>query len=524
MLLVLDTQRVDRLSCYGYKQPTSRCLDEFATDATLFQHAYAPAQWTVPSHTSMFTGLYPGQHQMLHAYSTLPQNIPTIAELLAQSGYFTAAFCNNPLLGVVNTGLQKGFQSFLNYSGLMTSRPNQEGNDKNLFDRYRHHFKRLVAHTLTMTQDAFARSDLLLDLSFSPLMAPLWQTALSFKGNTARSLNHAAKFLIEHKNIAEDQPIFTFINLMGTHMPYHPPGDLIERFAPEVHASPAARRQLRQFNSDVFGWLAPLSHELDVESKCMLDGMYNAEVANQDELVGAFFKKLRDAGVLDHTLVIICADHGEHLGEKHLMGHSMSLYNSLVHVPLIIRDPSGDFPRGTTVDRVVSTRRIFHTLLAAGGQGDKQEQKYSLANYAASDPEQGNIFSVGVTAQNVLNIMQRRRPDLITTYHCDQPRSAVWNDRYKLIQIGDISSELYDIIDDPEENTNLHDILPEQVEILQEKLQSFLGQIHLVGGKTEVGASPTPTAPAQAATSDNQLHEQNDPQVQRRLRDLGYVD
>jgi arylsulfatase A-like enzyme len=508
MLLVLDTQRVDRLSCYGYKQQTSRCLDEFATDATLFRHAYAPAQWTVPSHTSMFTGLYPGQHQMLHAYSTLPKDMPTIAGLLAQNDYFTAAFCNNPLLGVVNTGLQKGFQSFLNYCGLMTSRPNQEGIAKNMFDRYRHHFKRFVADVLITVQDAFARSDLLLDLSFSPLMAPLWQTALSFKGNTARSLNDAARLLIERKDIAEDKPIFSFINLMGTHMPYHPPRRLIENFAPEVHTSRSARRQLRQFNSDVFGWLAPLSSELDAESKSILDGMYNAEVANQDELVGAFFKKLRDAGVLDHTLVIICADHGEHLGEKHLMGHTMSLYNTLVHVPLIVRDPNGDFPRGTSVDRVVSTRRIFHTILAAAGQGDEQEQQYSLANYADGDPEQGNIFSVGITPQNLLNVMQRRRPDLITTYHCDQPRSAAWNNRYKLIQIGDVDSELYDIRDDPEEKIDLHDILPEQVEVLQEKLQDFLHQTHL----------------ASTGTSDNQHHEQNDPQVQRRLRDLGYVD
>src|SRR5262249_49457136 len=154
-----------------------------------------------------------------------------------------------------------------------------------------------------------------------------------------------------------------------------------ERFAPEVSASRAARRQLRQFNSDVFGWLAPLSQELAEESKIILDGMYDAEVANQDELVGMFFKRLRDAGVLDRTLVIVCADHGEHLGEKHLMGHSISLYNKLVHVPLIVRDPNGDFPRGTTVDSVVSTRRVFHTLLTAAGLGDEQEQKYTLANY-----------------------------------------------------------------------------------------------------------------------------------------------
>ena len=75
-----------------------------------------------------------------------------------------------------------------------------------------------------------------------------------------------------------------------------------------MHANRAARRQLRQFNTDVFGWLAPLSQDLAAESKSILDGMYNAEVANQDKLVGAFFKRLRDAGVLDLTLVINLAD------------------------------------------------------------------------------------------------------------------------------------------------------------------------------------------------------------------------
>ncbi|PSB57040.1 sulfatase, partial [filamentous cyanobacterium CCP1] len=59
LFLVLDTQRADRLSCYGYDAPTSPHLDAFAAKATLFQRAIAPAQWTIPSHASMFTGVYP---------------------------------------------------------------------------------------------------------------------------------------------------------------------------------------------------------------------------------------------------------------------------------------------------------------------------------------------------------------------------------------------------------------------------------------------------------------------------------
>jgi arylsulfatase A-like enzyme len=506
ILLVLDTQRVDRLSCYGHPQEISPYLDGLAEDATLFKHAYSTAQWTVPSHTSMFTGLYPGRHQMLHASSVLPSTLTPLAERLQHAGYFSAAFCNNPLIGVVNTGLQRGFTSFLNYGGWMTSRPHQTGTHRSILDRYRQQFKRLLAQIITSMQDIFAHSDTLLDLSFSPLMAPLWQTALSFKGNTGKALQDAAKLHVERKGVEKDQPIFSFINLMGTHMPYHPPPRLLERFAPTLRDSKKVQHYMRQFNSDVFGWLAPLATTIDAEEKAMLDGMYNAEVANQDELLGIFFKRLRSSGMLDKTLLIICADHGEHLGEKQLMGHSISLYNELVHVPLIIRDPDGNLPRNTSVEQVVSTRRIFNTALTAAGSTQGIEQHYTLAQSEACDPDQGRIFAMGVTPQNLLNVVQRRRPALIQERRLDKPRYALWNERYKLIQTGDDELELYDVFDDPKENTNLRDTLPEQVTTLQEDLRAFTSHI------------------STADTVAEAVEEFEDPLVYRRLHDLGYLE
>lgn len=137
-------------------------------------------------------------------------------------------------------------------------------------------------------------------------------------------------------------------------MPYRPRRPFIERFAPHV-LHKETQRYLQCFNSDVFGWLAPLSTAMNEKNKLTLDGMYNAEVAYQDELVGRFFEKLRTSGRLDHTLPIISADHGEHLGEKLRIGHSMSLYNEFVYVPLIIHDPMEDFSRGATVASWVSS-------------------------------------------------------------------------------------------------------------------------------------------------------------------------
>jgi arylsulfatase A-like enzyme len=477
-------------------------------ETTRFTQAFSAAQWTIPSHSSMFTGLYPSQHTTFQSFSRLPASIPTLAERLRDGGYYTAAFCNNPLVGVVDNGLRRGFLSFLNYSGLMTSHPNQAGTRPrpSLLDRYRQLFKRVLMALFGRIQDSFARSEMMLALSFSPVMVPLWQTALSFKGNTARSLKHAARLLTERRGLEHDQPVFSFINLMGTHLPYHPSRQAMERFAPHVLRDKAAQRYLRRFNSDIYGWLAPLAVAIDDERKATLDSMYNAEVYEQDLHVGQFLQQLRSSGALDNTLLIVCADHGDHLGEKQLVGHIFSVYNELVRVPLLIRDPAGDLPRGATVDQAVSTRRLFQTMLTSAGLATPEEERYTLAQSPAADPDNGVVFSEGVPPQNVVNLLQRRHPQLIRARHCDLPRRAVLNGEHKLIKSGDQHAELYNLRDDPTEQHNLLHTSPEQVHLLDRHLQAFLAQ----------------------ATDDAPLAEQipaeSDPAITRRLRDLGYLD
>ncbi len=505
LFIVLDTQRADRLSCYGNDRPTSPHLDAFAGDATRFRHAYAPAQWTIPTHASMFTGVYPSVHGLQQAYSVLPSALPTLGERLNAGGYYTAAFCNNPLVGVVNNGFRRGFSSWLNYAGLLTSRPNQAGAQMDLIGRYRQWFKRVLGNLLNKVQDAFARSDALLAFAFTPLMVPLWQTALSFKGNIGKTLRDTATLLIDRKGVAEDQPIFSFVNLMGTHMPYHPPRRFMEKFAPEVLQDKEARAYLQRFNSDPFGWLAPLAEAMGDHHKAILDGMYNAEVANQDDYLGPFFDQLRAKGVLDNTLVVIVADHGEHLGEKHMIGHTISLYQELTHVPLIIRDPSGAFPRQTTVEQPVSTRRLFHTMVAAAGVADESERAYSLAQSPATDPEHGLVFAESVPSSNVLTLVQKHVPQLIEEHRYDQPRLAVWQGPYKLIRTGANAHELFNIESDPRETENLSDAHPDITQTLNGYISAW--QAH----------------PDSAPMPADQLSDSEDALLQKRLRALGYL-
>lgn len=516
IFLVLDTQRLDRLSCYGYEQETSPNLDALAQDATIFRNAYSTAQWTVPSHASMFTGVYPSVHRTQHSDSILPKTLPTLAERLQSGGYHTAAFCNNPLVGVVNNGLRRGFYSFLNYSGWITSRPNQAGKPATLFGGYRQHFKRFLAGILNRAQDAFARSEFLLWFAFTPFMVPLWQTAMSFKGNTAKSLADAADLMIHRRGVKADQPIFNFINLMGTHAPYHPPRKYIEQFAPHVLADRDARRYLRRFNGDVFGWLAPIADTMPEQNKETLDGIYNAEVANQDEQLGHFFRRLRESGALDNTLLIICADHGEHLGEKQLIGHSFSAYNELTHVPLIIRDPSGAFPRGATVDDVVSTRRLFHTVLTATDLAETAETVYALQHHAQPqpaqpetqrvDPDGGVVFAEGVPSRDVLFLVSKFRSELVRERRYDLTRRAVVDGTHKLILTGNEQQELYDVAQDPAELHNLASEQPELVSKLREHLLRFEEES------------------SEAALTAGRLAGHDDPQLRRQLRALGYLE
>ena len=122
IFIVLDTQRADRLGAYGYLgrltgTSISPNLDAFAEQSVLFEQAIAPAQWTIPSHASMFTGLYPTAHQVVQSDRSLGPDRPHLAEVLLETGYRTVGFCNNPLVGVLDNGFKRGFETFYNYGG-----------------------------------------------------------------------------------------------------------------------------------------------------------------------------------------------------------------------------------------------------------------------------------------------------------------------------------------------------------------------------------------------------------------------
>src|SRR6185295_215880 len=85
VLISLDTLRPDHLSCYGHTPETSPAIDALAARGVRFADVTSAAPWTLPSHTSMFTGLYPSHHGVKDYANRLPQDATTLAEVLDQN-------------------------------------------------------------------------------------------------------------------------------------------------------------------------------------------------------------------------------------------------------------------------------------------------------------------------------------------------------------------------------------------------------------------------------------------------------
>ncbi|MFP6629476.1 MAG: sulfatase-like hydrolase/transferase, partial [Myxococcota bacterium] len=113
VVISIDTLRADHLGVYGYGRPTSPQLDAFAREATVFDLAFATSPWTLPSHASLLTGLYPEEHRAGHAnvFAPLASEVPTVAEILSNSGYRTIAHTGAGYVGR-RYGLQRGFEQW----------------------------------------------------------------------------------------------------------------------------------------------------------------------------------------------------------------------------------------------------------------------------------------------------------------------------------------------------------------------------------------------------------------------------
>ena len=115
LIIIVDTLRADHLSPYGYSRDTSPYLTQLAQQGVLFENAIAPSSWTLPSHASMLTGLYPHQTQVETDMDDLSGNWPNLGDAMRKRGYRTAAFSANYQFFSKDHGFIQGFSHFEEY-------------------------------------------------------------------------------------------------------------------------------------------------------------------------------------------------------------------------------------------------------------------------------------------------------------------------------------------------------------------------------------------------------------------------
>jgi arylsulfatase A-like enzyme len=333
LLIVWDTVRAGNLSLYGYGRRTSPNLEQLAGWGVRFDQAFATASWTLPSHGSLFTGRWP--HELTADWqSPLDETPATLAEYLGANGYDTAGFVANLDYCSRETGLSRGFAHYEDYPVDLWE----------IFTRY-----------IGMG----SRIDLLTPASvINRLLKRYWGDTYDV---IPRSKEHAKDAATVDRSFlawlswqrTRDRPFFAFLNYNDAHSPYEVP----DRLTPAFGLRPISYLDRLILKN----WDTLDKTKLSYHHVQMAIDVYDDSISYLDRRLGILLGELRRRGVLDDTLLVLAADHGEHLGDHLLFFHGCSLYRQVVGVPLVIVDPKG-VPAGRVVAEPVSLRDIPATV------------------------------------------------------------------------------------------------------------------------------------------------------------------
>lgn len=442
LLIVMDTVRADHLSLYGYDRETAPNLTRWAGRGIRFDKARSTAPWTLPSHASMFTGRWP--HQLsVGVDRPLDDAEPTLAEFLGDRGYATGGFVANTYYCNAWYGLDRGFDRYEDFPENDLVSPVEILRSSTLGRR----IARKAGYKLATPGGKRSRK-------------------------SAATVNRDAMAWISGQS---GRPFFAFLNYYDAHGPYEPPDDHRRRFGPKVDAAvrPAAAVRLPGVLRDEPPTAAQgeADHEGREPGPSDVDS-YDECIAYLDGQIGRLLDDLDRRGVLDNTLVIVTADHGEHFGERGLMGHGHSLYRSVIDVPLLIIPPSKG-PAGLRIGEPVSLRDIPATVLDLLDLGDRTSfPGATLARCWATghDPDRAPV-------DPPLSEVERHEK-IRPTAHIPASLGPLWSlvtEGMTYIREHDGDEHLYDIAKDPQEARNLADSA--EARPMLERFRETLGRL-----------------------------------------------
>ena len=309
LLVSVDTLRADRLGAYGSDRGLTPRLDELAARSEVFEAAYAPASFTVPSMSAVLTGRHPRQNRILINENVLLPSVPTLAEALHAAGYRTGAVVSNFVLRG-GTGLEQGFERY--------------------DDRQ-----------------------------------PQAEVARGLPERIAPDTTDDALELLDQLR-SGGRPTFLWVHYQDPHGPYTPPEDLLAEQMEAERGRPGAERRL-PFGKDHRGLDGIPTYQRIRENDQVgfYRASYDAEVRFTDAEIGRLLDGVAARGLLEDAVVVFLADHGEGLGEDdYWFAHGEYLSDPLVRVPLFLAAPGRAPGRRTEVVGLVD---VLPTVLGLVG-------------------------------------------------------------------------------------------------------------------------------------------------------------
>jgi arylsulfatase A-like enzyme len=312
LLVVLDSARRDALEPFGAPAGASPAVAQLASRGVVASQVHSAACWTLPSHAAMFTGLLPRAAGLARAPARTPHSCRPVVEghrdrflpeVFRRAGYATGGVSANLWVGDTS-GFDTGFDRW---------RSVDSGRQSGLHDP-------------------------------SPRARARWALEAA-RARVDDGAGAARSILREWSaDLRADAPFFWFVNLNECHSPYLPP-------RPYSDIGPLGRlraaEEARRYLTLVAIWQA-CAGGLTVPPEALerMRHLYARSVRLMDDWLADILGVLDARGVLDDTLVVVTADHGENFGENGLMAHAFSLDQRLTHVPLVAAGPgAGELSR-----------------------------------------------------------------------------------------------------------------------------------------------------------------------------------
>jgi arylsulfatase A-like enzyme len=453
-------------------------IDNITADARVYRDASAVAPWTVPSHGSMFSGRYPSDHQASAEDPFFDPPTKSLARRLQVEGYETVGLSANPWI-TRHFGFAAGFDRFKTENEYFWGGDDISGLGE--LDSRIQKISELVGRT-SMT----AAPTTLANLAYRQISGKWTDT----DDGARRLVTDAIQWL---DGRSSDEPFFLFCNVTEPHLEYDPPDEFAREELPEGIDLGAARSVEQDQWAYVTGEIALSDAEFEA-----LRALYRAEIRYLDSQLGRLFDRLAARDGLEETAIILTSDHGENIGDHGLMDHQYCLYETLLHVPLVVRYPPLFEPG--TVDGVVETRRLYETIADVAGITDS-EPGTARSLVGDAEPDAQAIAEYTSPQPSVETLAEEYGPLDPEVRRYDRALRSVRTARWKYIEGSDGRAELYDLGSDPGETDSVEN--PGVRAELRERLEAARGE--LTG----------PSAGAEYADLDGANAE--------RLRDLGYL-